>query len=162
MMATVLLDASFGVMHAIIERIDECTSYGQLVLHPPMQSHDLILFIVPMTHAGLVGHNDNTIPEIIQTAHGLLRASYPVDLVGSMHIALVDVKNAIAIQKNRWPDAQIEQFLPTLLQCLAQTDVDEVALVDNSSESSFLREGRENVGLNRAGQRTNAMDDRLS
>ena len=115
MMATVLLDASFGMMHTIIERIDECASYGQLVLHPPMQSDDVILFIVPVAHAGLVGHNDDAIPEIIQTAHGLLGTSYPVDLVGSMDIAVIDVKNAIAIQKNGWPGAQIEQFPPALL-----------------------------------------------
>ena len=96
-MAAVLLDTSFGMMHTIIERIDECTSDGQLVLHPPMQSDDVILFIIPMAHAGLVGHNDDAIPEIIQTTHGFLGSSYPVDLVGSMDIPVIDVKNAIAI-----------------------------------------------------------------
>jgi hypothetical protein len=40
-----------------------------------MESDDLIPFIISMAHAGLVGHNDAAISEIIQTAHGSLGAT---------------------------------------------------------------------------------------
>ena len=64
-----------------------------------LQGEYAVLAIKSVGNAGLVGDHHNPVAEMVEAAHAFDRARNPFDLVGSMHVAAIDVDDAIAIEE---------------------------------------------------------------
>jgi hypothetical protein len=53
--ASVPLDPSLWVKRAIVKCVNECTVLGKLLLHPSVESADIILRIIAVTDTRLIG-----------------------------------------------------------------------------------------------------------
>ena len=97
--ATELGHAPLRMVGAMIERIDDRAVRGELLTHPVVQGEYAVLAIKSVGNAGLVGDHHNPVAEMVEAAHAFDRARNPFDLVGSMHVAAIDVDDAIAIEE---------------------------------------------------------------
>src|SRR5262245_35940349 len=110
MMTTELRDAPFRVIGTVVERIDDGATRGQLVAHPGMQRMHAVLAVVSVRDPGLVGDHDHAVAEIIEPTNCFDRARNPLDLLGPMHIAVIDIENAIAVEEHGRPCVRHRQL----------------------------------------------------
>src|ERR1700722_2261114 len=99
-----------------------------------MQCDNIFPPIVAVRNACLIGHHDNPVAEVVQTAHTLLRSGNPFDLVRSMNISVVAVDHPISIKKGCGPSPNAQQFAPALLQCFWQADIKKITVANTSSK----------------------------
>ena len=93
------LHSSFRMMRTIIEGIDVSAFFGQHVLHMRVERFYRRFVEEPTRHARLIGNHQHIIAGLIEQAHAFGRPRYPFKLLGSVHIAVIDVENPVAIEE---------------------------------------------------------------
>ena len=82
---------------------------GKALLHVCMERLYRIFIVVAARNTGLVRDNKYVVSGFVQQPDGFERSIDPFKLFGSVGIAVVDVENAIAIEKCRRP-AYVNSF----------------------------------------------------
>lgn len=86
-------------MRAKIECVDMGAMRCKIVLHMCVEKIHRRFIIVAAGNAGLIRDDQYVVPGQIQKAHSFRRPSHPFELFRLVSVAMIDVKNAITIEK---------------------------------------------------------------
>ncbi len=98
-----LFDASLRMIGTIVEGIDDGALRGELIAHPRVQGEHAVLAIVSVGDAGLVGHHHHAVAKGVEAADAGDRTWHPFDLLGPVHVAVIDVEHPVTVEKHRGP-----------------------------------------------------------
>lgn len=102
-------DNSFGMMGTKIKCINVGAAFSKIILHVRMERFYRLFTKVVARNTGLVSDDQYIVSGFVQQSHGFRRSVDPFELGGFVGIAVVYVKNAVAIEKCRRP-AHIGSF----------------------------------------------------
>ena len=92
-------DRALRMMRAIIERVDAGAGGGELPPDLVVETLDVVLAVIAARDARLVGDDDRQEAGVVQQPHRLGRAGDQVELLETMHVAVVDIEHAVAIEE---------------------------------------------------------------
>ncbi len=150
---TVLGDAPLRVAGAIAPIVDRGAGGGQLLRHPAVEGSDRLLTIEPLGDAGLVGDDEQVIAHIVHELHRLLRSRNPLDLIRRVDVAVVDVEDAVAIEKDRRAAALLRHEFGRGGEAFRDADVDEKAAIAIAAQGAAADEPRQDVAFERGWRR---------
>lgn len=97
----ILGHAAVRVIGTVTPVVDRSAYRSQLLRHPAVKGGDLPLSVEPSGDTRLIRRDEHVIAGVIEPLHRLSGAVHPIDLARRMNIAVVQVEDAVAVQKGR-------------------------------------------------------------
>jgi hypothetical protein len=88
---------------AVLERIHSRTAGEKFARHPCVQTRDVRLGIVSVRNTSLIRHDEYEDVRLIARAHRVDGSGHPLNLLGQVDVAMIDVEHTVAIEKDGWP-----------------------------------------------------------
>ena len=86
-------------MRAEINPRQRRTRFGKAHFHPGGQLLKIGLGVVAAADARLIGNDNELEARVVQTSRGVQDAWDPVEILDLMHVRMIDVDHAVAIEK---------------------------------------------------------------
>lgn len=87
------------MVRAEIDTLERCARTGERRFHPVGELLKIGFRVVASANAGLIGDDHERVARILECSGGLEDARHPLEFVDLVHVAVVDVDDAVPIEK---------------------------------------------------------------
>src|SRR6185369_15165977 len=112
--------------------------FGEVRAHPVMQRVNRLDSVEAAGYAGLIGHHECQVAEIVAELDGLPRAGDPFEVLDLMYIRLVDIEDPVPVEENRRAPHPFGKFALRAFKVGGHTDVDEEAVIQRRPQLPLL------------------------
>ena len=129
-------DDPFRVERAIADIVDVSAYRGKLSGEVSMHATNFRLAVQPARDAGLIGHEEDKQPGIVEHLDrraGTLDPAKPLDRAD---VAVVVVDDAVAVEKRRGPVPPMRNLQPRPGEIGGDANVDEIAIEDDAAQQT--------------------------
>src|SRR5436305_1509265 len=93
-------DASVRMVRTIAPVVDRGAIGSELLRHPSVEGLNRVFSVKPFGDPGLIGDHERVKSDVVQKLHRRLGAANPLDLLRRMDIAMVDIKDSVAVEED--------------------------------------------------------------
>lgn len=87
------------MVRAVVYRVDTRTLGPELIAHPRRKRLELLFAVVTLGDAGLIGDDHDQPSRFVGRAHEFEDAGNELEILDPVHMAVIDVDDAVAIQE---------------------------------------------------------------